>query len=62
MMRRACFLRSSAGVMTVAALPALARRALAADTLDITLTARALPFAPVAGMTFAGVVLLRGST
>lgn len=55
MMRRACFLRSSAGVMTVAALPALARRALASDTLDVTLTARALPFAPVAGITFAGV-------
>ncbi len=53
-MKRATFLRAGAGAMIVAALPPLGRRALAADTVDVTLTAAPLQFSPVAHLQFAG--------
>ncbi|MDE2482773.1 MAG: multicopper oxidase family protein [bacterium] len=54
-MRRAHFLRTGAGAMIVAALPALSSRALAEDTIAYTLTAAPLTFAPASGVSFAGV-------
>ncbi len=53
-MRRATFLRASAGSMVAAALPALSKRALASDTLDYTLTAAPLRFSPVPGVELPG--------
>lgn len=53
-MRRSHFLRAGAGAMIVAALPALPRRALAADTVDYTLTSAPLKFSPAPGIDFAG--------
>jgi FtsP/CotA-like multicopper oxidase with cupredoxin domain len=53
-MRRGDFLRASAGAMLVAALPSMPRRALAADTVDYTLTSAPLKFSPMPGLDFAG--------
>lgn len=54
-MRRRTFVAAAAGTMAVAALPKLTPRALAADRVDVTLTAAPLNFSPVAGLNFAGV-------
>jgi FtsP/CotA-like multicopper oxidase with cupredoxin domain len=53
-MRRSRFLAAGAGAMIVAALPPFSRRALAQDSVDYTLTAAPLTFAPSAGVSFAG--------
>ncbi len=53
-MRRSRFLLASAGAMIAAALPPLARRALASDALDYTLTSAPLKFSPAPGVDFAG--------
>src|SRR5579872_5999573 len=53
-MRRSRFLLASAGAMVAAALPRLSSRALAADTLDYTLTSAPLAFSPAPGVNFAG--------
>lgn len=53
-MRRSAFLRIGAGAITVAALPKMSARALAADTVDYTLTAAPLLFKPAPGVAFAG--------
>jgi FtsP/CotA-like multicopper oxidase with cupredoxin domain len=52
--RRTDFLRTAGAAMTVAALPALSRRALASDVVDYTLTSRPLRFSPVPGIDFGG--------
>jgi FtsP/CotA-like multicopper oxidase with cupredoxin domain len=53
-MRRSRFLLAGAGAMVAAALPRLSPRALAADTLDYTLTSAPLAFSPAPGVKFAG--------
>lgn len=53
-MRRSTFLRAGGGVMAAFALAPLSRRALAADTLEIALTAAPLTFSPAPGIAFAG--------
>lgn len=53
-MKRSGFLLAGAGAMIAAALPPLSQRALASDTLDVTLTAAPLRFSPVPGLDFAG--------
>lgn len=53
-MRRSQFLLAGAGAMVAAALPQLSRRALAADSVDYTLTSAPLNFAPAPGVSFAG--------
>ncbi len=53
-MRRSAFLQLAAGAMTAACIPPLSKRALAADTLDYTLTAAPLLFAPAPGVSFDG--------
>jgi len=55
MMHRSRFLLASAGAMVAAVLPPLSRRALAADTVDYTLTSAPLNFSPAPGVNFAGV-------
>lgn len=53
-MRRAEFLRRTAGAFTVAALAPIPARALASDLVEYTLTARPLRFSPTPGVNFAG--------
>lgn len=53
-MQRRSFLRSTAGAMVVAALPALSSRVLASDVVDYTITAAPLRFSPAPGVAFAG--------
>ena len=53
-MRRATFLRASAGAFTAIALPQLSRQARAADVVEYTLTAAPLAFSPAPGVKFSG--------
>ena len=53
-MRRSTFLYSGAGAMLAVTLPAMRKRALAQDVIDLTLTSAPLQFAPVSGISFAG--------
>lgn len=54
-MRRGTFLAGAAGAMSVMAIPRLGSKALASDTVDLTLTSAPLDFSPVAGLHFAGI-------
>ncbi len=54
-MRRSSFLSAGAGAMIAAALPPLSAAALANDTVRYTLTAAPKLFAPMSGVSFAGV-------